>query len=102
MITDTGAVVSPPEMKPKPVPDFSALPPVPEWEQVKAYGDIRFETAAAFGGERSPRMAKITIDRPEVRNAFRPQTLFELQDAFRLAQDDTEVGVIILTGQGDL
>ncbi|MEO5679254.1 MAG: enoyl-CoA hydratase-related protein, partial [Acidimicrobiales bacterium] len=78
------------------------MPAVPAWEQVKAYGDIRFETAAAFDGDRSPRMAKITIDRPEVRNAFRPQTLFELQDAFRLAQDDTTVGVIILTGQGDL
>jgi naphthoate synthase len=47
-------------------------------------------------------MAKITINRPEVRNAFRPQTLFELQDAFRLAQDDTTVGVVILTGAGQL
>jgi len=84
------------------VPDFSALPAVPAWEQARAYSDIRFETAAAFAGDRSPRMAKITIDRPEVRNAFRPQTLFELADAFRLAQDDTAVGVIILTGQGEM
>ena len=90
------------ELKPKPVPDFSALPAVPAWEPVKDYGDIRFEVAAAFDVPHSPRMAKITIDRPEVRNAFRPQTLFELQEAFRLAQDDTTVGVVILTGQGDL
>ncbi|MET0884740.1 MAG: enoyl-CoA hydratase-related protein, partial [Acidimicrobiales bacterium] len=47
-------------------------------------------------------MAKITICRPEVRNAFRPQTLFELQDAFNRARDDDRVGVIILTGEGDL
>jgi naphthoate synthase len=45
-------------------------------------------------------MAKITIDRPEVRNAFRPQTVSELIEAFRLAQDDPEVGVVILTGEG--
>jgi naphthoate synthase len=90
------------ELKPKPVPDFSGLPAVPAWERVKEYGDIRYEVAAAFDGDRSPRMAKITIDRPEVRNAFRPQTLFELQEAFRLAQDDTTVGAIIFTGQGDL
>ena len=103
MITQTmGAEVATPEMKPKPVADFSGLPPVPDWEQVTPYKDIRLETASAFDGERSPRIAKITIDRPEVRNAFRPQTLFELQDAFRRAQDDTTVGVIIFTGQGDL
>jgi naphthoate synthase len=90
------------ELKPKPVPDFSALPAVPEWEPAGDYGDIRYELAPAFAGDNSPRMAKITIDRPEVRNAFRPQTLFELQDAFRQAQDDTTVGVIILTGQGEL
>ena len=47
-------------------------------------------------------MAKITINRPEVRNAFRPQTLVELIDAFRRAQDDPEVGVIVLTGEGPL
>ena len=45
-------------------------------------------------------MAKITINRPEVRNAFRPQTLFELEKAFSLARDDERVGVIILTGAG--
>ena len=46
-------------------------------------------------------MAKITINRPEVRNAFRPQTLFELSDAFNLARDNDQVGVIIFTGAGD-
>jgi naphthoate synthase len=45
-------------------------------------------------------MAKITINRPEVRNAFRPQTIIELKDAFDLARDDSEVGVIIFTGEG--
>src|SRR6058998_3034777 len=45
-------------------------------------------------------IAKITICRPEVRNAFRPRTLFELRDAFELARDDPAVGVIILTGEG--
>lgn len=45
-------------------------------------------------------MAKITINRPEVQNAFRPQTIIELQQAFSLARDDEEVGVIILTGAG--
>ncbi len=45
-------------------------------------------------------MAKITINRPSVRNAFRPQTIIELQEAFSLARDDEEIGVIILTGAG--
>src|SRR5436305_1474835 len=45
-------------------------------------------------------MAKITIDRPEVRNAFRPETVVELSDAFTRAREDTRVGVIILTGEG--
>jgi len=57
------------------------------------YGDIIYETAEGI--------AKITINRPEVRNAFRPATLFELSQAFLVARDDPEVGVIILTGAGD-
>ena len=61
-----------------------------------AFTDIRYETAQLDGG----RIAKITIDRPEVRNAFRPRTLFELRDAFEAARDDPTVGVIILTGAG--
>jgi naphthoate synthase len=56
------------------------------------YGDIRYETAEGI--------AKVTICRPEVRNAFRPQTLFELQDAFNRARDDQQIGVIVLTGEG--
>ncbi|MEI7592623.1 MAG: 1,4-dihydroxy-2-naphthoyl-CoA synthase [Actinomycetes bacterium] len=65
-----------------------------DWKPSGDYSDIRYETA---GG-----IAKITICRPEVRNAFRPQTLFELAQAFNLARDDDKVGVIILTGEGDL
>jgi naphthoate synthase len=57
------------------------------------YTDIRYETAEGI--------AKITINRPEVRNAFRPTTLFELSHAFNVARDDPEIGVIILTGAGD-
>ena len=62
------------------------------------FTDIRYETAPLEGGS----VAKITIARPEVRNAFRPRTLFELRDAFELARDDPEVGVIVLTGEGPL
>ena len=47
-------------------------------------------------------IAKITINRPEVRNAFRPQTIVELKQAFDDARDDADVGVVILTGAGDL
>jgi naphthoate synthase len=56
------------------------------------YGDIRYEVAEGI--------AKLTICRPEVRNAFRPRTLFELQDAFERARSDPAVGVIVLTGEG--
>jgi naphthoate synthase len=59
-----------------------------EWE------DIRYETA---GG-----IAKLTINRPDVRNAFRPATLFELARAFELARDDPDIGVVVLTGEGRL
>ena len=65
-----------------------------DWQVVGDFRDIRYETAEGI--------AKITICRPEVRNAFRPQTLFELQDAFNRARDDDQVGVIIFTGEGDL
>ena len=64
-----------------------------EWVASGEYRDISYETAEGI--------AKITICRPEVRNAFRPQTLFELADAFNRARDDNAVGVIVLTGQGD-
>jgi naphthoate synthase len=57
------------------------------------FTDITYEVAEG--------MAKIAINRPEVRNAFRPQTIIELQEAFSLARDNSEVGVIIFTGTGD-
>jgi naphthoate synthase len=66
--------------------------PLPEWEPRGSYRDIRYEVAEGI--------AKLTINRPEVRNAFRPQTLFELTDAFTRARDDPEVGVVVLTGEG--
>ncbi len=69
-----------------------------DWVGSGDYHDIRYETALVPGGA----IAKLTIDRPEVRNAFRPQTLFELSHAFNVARDDDQVGAIILTGAGDL
>ena len=66
----------------------------PQWQAVRTYEDIRFE--------RDGGLAKITICRPEVRNAFRPKTLFELIDAFSRAREDNSIGVIIFTGEGDL
>jgi naphthoate synthase len=62
------------------------------WRSSGEYEDIRYETSEG--------MAKITIARPEVRNAFRPLTLFELSEAFERARDDPDIGVIILTGEG--
>jgi naphthoate synthase len=78
-------------------PSYSSARPGCDWESVGEFRDIRYEvsTGDATG------IAKITINRPHKRNAFRPQTLFELQDAFNRARDDDSVGVIILTGQGD-
>jgi len=63
------------------------------WTRSGEYTDIWYDTMDGI--------ARITINRPEVRNAFRPQTLFELSHAFNVARDDPEVGVIILTGAGD-
>ena len=68
---------------------------VPQWENgagSEKFTDVIYEVAEGI--------AKITINRPQVRNAFRPQTIIELQSAFSLARDDEEVGVIILTGAG--
>ena len=65
---------------------------IPAWISSGSFGDITYESAEGI--------AKITINRPEVRNAFRPQTLFELQDAFNMARDDDSVGVVIFTGAG--
>ena len=62
------------------------------WQPSGDYTDIRYETLDGI--------AKITIDRPEVRNAFRPLTVKELIDAFDVARDDPTIGVIVLTGEG--
>jgi naphthoate synthase len=67
------------------------------WSESADYTDIRYET----GEGEAEGIGKITINRPEVRNAFRPQTLFELADAFDRARDDPEVGVVVLTGEGE-
>lgn len=75
--------------------DETTIRPAVDWQPAGDYSDIRYELSGDG-------IAKITIDRPEVRNAFRPQTLFQLREAFNRAQDDPEVGVIILTGQGDM
>jgi naphthoate synthase len=64
-----------------------------QWQTVRDYVDIKFEKA---GG-----IARIAINRPEVRNAFRPRTLNELIDAFNRANEDQEVGVVLFTGEGD-
>jgi naphthoate synthase len=64
----------------------------PDWIQVKEYEDITYHKCDG--------VARIAFDRPEVRNAFRPETLLELQEAFRDAGEDTEIGVVLLTGNG--
>lgn len=66
-----------------------------EWKTIKTYTDIRYERAADEG------ITKITINRPEVRNAFRPETVSELIDAFNHTRDDITTGVVLLTGEGD-
>ena len=74
-----------------PLDEFRAAA-LPAWSRVGEYRDIIYEVAEGI--------ARLTINRPEVRNAFRPQTLFELANAFERARDDVTVGVIILTGAG--
>jgi naphthoate synthase len=63
-----------------------------DWQDVRDYKDIKFQKAEGI--------ARISINRPEVRNAFRPLTVTELLDAFTRAREDGEIGVIILTGEG--
>jgi naphthoate synthase len=67
----------------------------PMWTPAGDYTDIRYETSGDG-------IAKITINRPEVRNAFRPETLIEISQALEIAREDTDIGVIILTGEGPL
>ena len=64
-----------------------------DWTPGGEYGDIRYELS-------DDGIAKITIDRPEVRNAFRPKTIVEISDALEKAREDPSVGVIVLTGEG--
>ncbi len=77
---------------PDPLDELRRLAP-PTWAASGDYRDIRYDVAEGI--------AKVTICRPEVRNAFRPQTLFELSRAFDAARDDPEVGAVIFTGQGE-
>jgi naphthoate synthase len=70
------------------------MEPVLDWQPAGDYTDIRYETAEGI--------AKVTIDRPEVRNAFRPLTVREMSQAFEQARDDPAIGVVVLTGEGPL
>ncbi len=84
---------NPPRLDDGGAPATSTVRPAAAWVESGHYRDIRYATAEGI--------AKITIDRPEKRNAFRPQTLAELQQAFTVARDDDTVGAIVLTGAGD-
>lgn len=64
-----------------------------KWTAVKKYEDIKLEKT-------EDGIAKVTINRPQVRNAFRPETVVEMLDAFAICRDDNSIGVIILTGEG--
>jgi naphthoate synthase len=64
-----------------------------QWLPINTYKDIKFERT-------EDGIAKITINRPEVRNAFRPQTVTELKDAFEISREEPGIGVVILTGEG--
>jgi naphthoate synthase len=65
---------------------------IPTWQASGEYTDIAYETGEGI--------AKITIDRPEVRNAFRPRTVVEMSRAFQVARNDPAIGAVILTGRG--
>jgi naphthoate synthase len=80
----------------KPIKREAGSREIPDWKlapEAADFTDVKYETAEG--------MAKITINRPHLRNAFRPETLAELQTAFNAARDDESVGVIIFTGAGD-
>lgn len=78
----------------QPMLDTSHLPAVPEWHKAGDFQDIIYEKC-------DDGIAKITINRPEVRNAFRPQTVMEMSSALNDARNDEAVGVVILTGMGE-
>ena len=67
------------------------------WENIREYKDIVYERSLGDAAG----IAKVTINRPEVRNAFRPKTIIELRDAFTHARDDSTIGVVVLTGAGE-
>src|SRR3954469_1012812 len=67
-----------------------------DWTPAGEYADIRYELSVAP----TPGIAKITINRPEVRNAFRPQTIIDISHALERGREDPDVGVIVLTGEG--
>ncbi len=73
--------------------DTTGLPKIPKWKSAKTFKDILYEKSEEG-------IAKITINRPQVRNAFRPQTVREMEAAMADARDDANIGVIILTGAG--
>lgn len=64
------------------------------WQEIKQYEDIKLERT-------EDGIAKVTINRPQVRNAFRPETVMEMQNAFEICRDDGSIGVVILTGEGN-
>ncbi len=68
-----------------------------KWQSIKQFKDIKYEK----GVKDAENINKITINRPEVRNSFRPQTVFELKEAFELAREDQSCGVVVLTGEGE-
>lgn len=78
----------------QPMLDTSHLPPVPEWHKAGEFTDIVYEKC-------SDGIAKITINRPQVHNAFRPQTVMEMSRVLNDARNDADVGVIILTGMAE-
>jgi naphthoate synthase len=73
-------------------PEETLYAPI-KWESAGEYEDIRYEKGDGIG--------KITIDRPDVLNSFRPQTLIEVSAALETARENADVGVIILTGEGE-
>ena len=75
------------------VSTVNPIVPGAEWKPIRKFEDIKFEKT-------DDGIAKITINRPEKRNAFRPQTVFELQEALNWSREDQSIGVIILCGEG--
>lgn len=94
-----GTVVDPAHTTIRPALRWEPQPDTTHPDQPMEWRDISYEIG--FPENTNGGIAKITICRPEVRNAFRPQTLQELQRAFDIARDDPRVGVIVLTGKGD-